>query len=134
MVKEYINPSTLFPSEKYGFSQIVTTQGSRTVYLSGQAAFDAEENVIGTNHKEQMQQCLKNIEAGMEAVGGSLEDVVSLRIYVVDYDPDAESDPVAETLKQYFKSDRLPAATLIGVSTLAVKGFLVEIEATAVLE
>ena len=134
MAKKYLNPSTLFPSEKYGFSQIVTTQGDRTVYLSGQAAFDVAENVIGTNHQEQMQQCLKNIEAGLKAVGGSLDDVVSLRIYVVNYNPDAESDPVAETLKQFFDRDRLPAATLIGVSTLAVRDFLVEIEATAVLE
>ena len=134
MAKKYLNPSTLFPSEKYGFSQIVTTQGGRTVYLSGQAAFDVAENVIGTNHQEQMQQCLKNIEAGLKAVGGTLDDVVSLRIYVVNYNPDAESDPVAETLKQFFDRDRLPAATLIGVSTLAVRDFLVEIEATAVLE
>ncbi len=134
MAKKYLNPSTLFPSEKYGFSQIVTTQGGRTVYLSGQAAFDVAENVIGTNHQEQMQQCLKNIEAGLKAVGGTLDDVVSLRIYVVNYNSDAESDPVAETLKQFFDRDRLPAATLIGVSTLAVRDFLVEIEATAVLE
>ena len=134
MAKKYLNPSTLFPSEKYGFSQIVTTQGGRTVYLSGQAAFDVAENIIGTNHQEQMQQCLKNIQAGLKAVGGSLDDVVSLRIYVVGYNPDAESDPVAEGLKKYFKGDRLPAATLIGVSTLAVRDFLVEIEATAVLE
>lgn len=105
-----------------------------TVYLSGQAAFDVEENVIGINHKEQMQQCLRNIQAGLEAVGGSLGDVVSLRIYVVDYNPDAESDLVTEGLKQFFDRDRLPASTWIGVSTLAVKDFLVEIEATAVLE
>lgn len=134
MTKEYINPSTLFPSGKYGFSQIVTTQGGRTVYLSGQAAFDVQENVIGTNHQEQMQQCLRNIKAGMEAVGGSLEDVVSLRIYVVNYNPDVQSDLVAEGIKEFFKRDRLPAATFIGVSTLAVRDFLVEIEATAVLE
>lgn len=134
MAKEYINPSTLFSSGKFGFSQIVTTQGGRTVYLSGQAAFDVEENVIGTNHQEQMQQCLRNIEAGMEAVGGSLKDVVSLRIYVVNYNPDVQSDPITEELKEFFDRDRLPAATLIGVSTLAVKGFLIEIEATAVLE
>ena len=134
MAKEYINPSTLFSSAKFGFSQIVTSQGGRTVYLSGQAAFDAEENVIGTNHKEQMQQCLRNIKAGMESVGGSIRDVVSLRIYIVNYDPDLQSDLVTEELKKFFESDRLPAATLIGVSTLAVKDFLIEIEATAVLE
>lgn len=134
MSKEYINPTTLFASKKFGFSQIVATQGGRTIYLSGQAAFDVKENVIGTNHKEQMQQCLKNIKAGMEAVGGSLKDVVSLRIYVVDYNRDSESDLVLEGLKEFFDRDRLPTATLVGVYTLAVKDLLIEIEATAVLE
>ncbi len=42
MPKEYLNPKELFPSLQYGFSQIVTTtHGGRTVYLSGQAAWDA---------------------------------------------------------------------------------------------
>lgn len=134
MAKEYINPNTLFSSKKYGFSQIVTTNVSRTVYLSGQAAFDVEENIIGTNLKSQMQQCLRNIKAALNAVGGSLDDVVNLRIYLVDYNPDTDSDAVTEVLKEFFCSDRLPTATWLGISTLAVKDLLVEIEATAVLE
>ncbi|MDJ0571792.1 MAG: RidA family protein [Pleurocapsa sp. MO_192.B19] len=134
MAKEYINPSTLFPSVKFGFSQIVTTQGGRTVYLSGQAPFDAEENIVGTNLKSQMQQCLKNIKAALEAVGGSLNDVVTLRIYLVDYNPDTDGNAVTEVLKEFFPGDHPPTATWIGVSTLAVKEFLIEIEATAVLE
>ena len=134
MTKEYINPNNLFPSKKYGFSQIVSTRGSQTIYLSGQAAFDAEENIIGTNHKSQMQQCLRNIKAAMEAVGGSLNDVVNLRIYLVDYNQDLDGDDITEVLKEFFVSDRLPTATWIGISTLAVQDLLIEIEATAVLE
>ena len=134
MTKKYINPSTLFSSLKYGFSQIVTTNGSRTVYLSGQAAFDAEENIVGTNHKSQMQQCLKNIKTALQAVDGSLDDVVNLRICLVDYNPDQDGDGVTEVLKEFFPQNRLPTATWLGISTLAVKGLLIEIEATAVLE
>ena len=134
MAKEYINPNTLFPSQKYGFSQIVSTTGNRTVYLSGQAAFDADENIIGTNHKLQMQQCLKNIKAALETVDGSLNDVVNLRIYLVDYNPDTDGDAVTEVLEEFFSGDRLPTATWIGISTLAVDKLLIEIEATAVLE
>lgn len=41
---------------KYGFSQIVTASGDRTVYLSSQTAFNTEEKVVGTNRIEQIQQ------------------------------------------------------------------------------
>ena len=134
MAKKYINPSILFSSVKYGFSQIVSSRGSQTVYLSGQAAFNAEENIVGTNHKSQMQQCLRNIKAALESVNGSLKDVVTLRIYLVDYNPDTDGHAVTEVLKEFFSGDRLPTTTWIGVSTLAVKNLLIEIEATAVLE
>lgn len=134
MPKEHINPSSLFPSLKFGFSQIVTTQGGRTVYLSGQTPFDAEERVVGTNRREQMQQCLRNVQVSLEAVGGSLNDVVSLRIYMVKYDADTEGSVIADGLKEFFPSDNPPATTWIGISSLAIKDFLIEIEAVAVLE
>jgi 2-iminobutanoate/2-iminopropanoate deaminase len=134
MPKEYINPSSLFSSVKYGFSQIVTSQGGRTVYLSGQAAYDAEEQVIGTNRQEQMRQCLKNIQTALETVGGSINDVVSLRLYMVDYNPDEDGNVITEGLKEFFPGDNPPATTWIGISSLAVKEFLIEIEAIAVLE
>jgi len=43
----HVNPDTLFPSLSHGFSQIVTAQGGKTVYLSGQTAWDAEKRIIG---------------------------------------------------------------------------------------
>ena len=36
MSKTYLNPSALFPSQQYGFSQGVATVGKTTVYVSGQ--------------------------------------------------------------------------------------------------
>ncbi|MDJ0719902.1 MAG: RidA family protein [Prochloraceae cyanobacterium] len=134
MPKKYINPSSLFPSVKYGFSQIVTTSGGRTVYLSGQTAFNAEEKVVGTNRTEQMQQCLRNVKIALEAVSGSLEDVVSLRIYMVNYNPDTEGYEISQVLKEFFPNSGPPATTWIGISTLAHKDCLIEIEAIAVLE
>jgi len=134
MPKEHINPSSLFPSLKYGFSQIVTSQGGRTVYLSGQTPSNAEEKVVGTSRREQMQQCLRNVQTALETVGGSLKDVVSLRLYMVNYNPDEEVDVIADGLKEFFPGDNPPATTWIGISSLAVKDFLIEIEAIAVLE
>jgi enamine deaminase RidA (YjgF/YER057c/UK114 family) len=134
MSKEYVNPATLFSSLKYGFSQIVTSVGGRTVYLSGQTPFNAQEQTVGTTRSEQMGQALRNIQAAMEAIGGSLKDIVSLRIYMVDYNPDEEINVIADGLKEFFVDGNPPATTWIGISSLAVKDFLIEIEAMAVLE
>ncbi len=134
MPKEHINPKSLFPSVQHGFSQIVTARGGKTVYISGQTAWDAEKQIIGgKNLGEQTRQALRNIRTAVEAAGGTLPDVVWVRIYVVAYKPD-DAGPIAEAFREFFPGDRPPASTWIGVSSLAVEDFLIEIEAIAVVE
>jgi enamine deaminase RidA (YjgF/YER057c/UK114 family) len=82
---------------------------------------------------EQARQALRNLRAAVEAAGGSMNDVVSVRIYVVDYQA-ADAARVAEALREFFHAEHPPASTWIGVSSLAVKDFLIEIEAIAVVE
>ena len=84
MPKEYTNPDSLFRSLEHGFSQIVTADGGKTVYISGQTAWDAQRQIIGgTDLAQQARQALRNVQAAVEAVGGTLADVVALRIYIV---------------------------------------------------
>src|SRR5439155_18145215 len=84
MPKEHINPKSLFPSVQHGFSQIVTARGGKTVYISGQTAWDAKKQIIGgKNLGEQTRQALRNIRTAVEAAGGTLTDIVSVRVYVV---------------------------------------------------
>ena len=69
----------------------------------------------------------------MEAVRGGIEDVVSLRIYMVNYKP-ADAAAISAVLKEFFPSESAPASTWTGVSSLAVADFLIEIEVIAVVE
>ena len=134
MPKTHINPKSLFPSVQHGFSQIVTSRGGKTVYISGQTAWDSEKRIVGgMNLGEQARQALRNIRTAVEVAGGTLADVVSMRIYVVDYKR-ADAGPVGEALREFFSGDGPPASTWIGVSSLAVEDFLIEIEAIAVVE
>jgi 2-iminobutanoate/2-iminopropanoate deaminase len=133
MSKEYINPNNLFPSLPHGFSQAVVASGRKMVFISGQTAWDAQKNIVGgDNLLEQTRQALRNVKAAIEAAGGSLKDVVALRIYIVNYRPE-NAAAVGSALKEFFPQTP-PASTWIGVSTLAVPEFLIEIEATAVLD
>jgi 2-iminobutanoate/2-iminopropanoate deaminase len=64
MPKQHLNPETLFPSLPHGFSQAVVSQGGRTVYLSGQTAWDAHKRTIGGRDLgEQTRQALRNVQA-----------------------------------------------------------------------
>ena len=134
MPKEYVNPNNLFPSLPYGFSQVVIATGEKMVFISGQTAWDAEKNIVGGNSVlEQARQAFRNLEKAMEAAGGMLKDVVDLRIYVVDYQAESGT-AVGTALREFFSPENAPTSTWIGVSALADPEFLIEIEATAVLE
>ena len=81
MPKEYLNPDALFPSLELGFSQIAVSSGGKTVHISGQTAWDAQKQIIGgTSLAEQAKQAFRNLQTAVEAAGGRLTDVVSLRI------------------------------------------------------
>lgn len=72
---------------------------------------------------------LKKIEQALIDAGGSLNDVVRTRIYVVDM---AIWEDVARAHGEVFGTIR-PASTLVQVSSLVDPDMLVEIEATAIL-
>jgi 2-iminobutanoate/2-iminopropanoate deaminase len=132
--KEAINPPSVFRSLEHGFSQAVVASGRRTLYVSGQTAWDSQKQLIGGADLEgQARQAFTNLRAVVEAAGGTLADVVSLRIYVVDYRPE-KAAPVGRAFRQFFSGEVKPASTWVGVAALADPGFLIEVEATAVLD
>src|SRR5213080_3572218 len=134
MPKEHVNPNSLFASLPHGFSQVVIASGRKMVFISGQTAWDARKNIVGGDSVlEQARQAFRNLETAMKAAGGTLEDIVALRIYVVDYQAESGT-AVGTALREFFSPENPPASTWIGVSALAVPEFLIEIEATAVLD
>jgi enamine deaminase RidA (YjgF/YER057c/UK114 family) len=133
MPREYINPNSLFPCLPHGFSQMVMATGKKMVFVSGQTAWDTQKNIVGRDSVlEQARQAFRNLENAMEAAGGTLKDIVALRIYVVDYQAECGT-AVGIVLREFF-SENPPASTWIGVSALADPEFLIEIEATALLD
>jgi enamine deaminase RidA (YjgF/YER057c/UK114 family) len=104
------------------------------VFISGQTAWDTGKNIVGGDSVlEQARQAFRNLEKAMEAAGGTVKDVVALRIYVVDYQAESGT-AVGTALREFFSPENPPASTWIGVSALADPEFLIEIEATAVLD
>jgi enamine deaminase RidA (YjgF/YER057c/UK114 family) len=73
------------------------------------------------------------VRSVVAAAGGSLPDVVALRLYVVDYRPE-KAAPIGRAFRELFSGELKPASTWVGVSALADPGFLIEVEAVAVLD
>ena len=71
-----------------------------------------EGDIISQTH-----QVMKNLKTVLNASNTSLEDVVFVRIYLVNFQ---DFDKMNTVYKSYFSSDRLPARTCIGVTALAV--------------
>jgi enamine deaminase RidA (YjgF/YER057c/UK114 family) len=74
-----------------------------------------------------------NLRSVVEASGGTLGDVVSLRIYVVAYEAD-KAEAVGGAFREFFSGEATPASTWVGVAALADPAFLIEVEAIAVLD
>jgi 2-iminobutanoate/2-iminopropanoate deaminase len=134
VTKQAINPPSVFRSLDHGFSQAVVASGRKTLYVSGQTAWDSRKRLMGGGDLEgQARQAFTNVQAVVEAAGGTLADVVSLRIYVVEYRPD-KAAAVGSALRHFFTGEAKPASTWIGVAALADPGFLIEVEAIAVFD
>jgi len=132
--KEAVNPPSVFRSLDHGFSQAVIATGSKTLYVSGQTAWDSQKRLVGgVDLEQQARQAFANLRSVVEAAGATLADVVSLRIYIVDYRPEKAAS-VARAFRDCFTEDVKPASTWIGVAALADPGFLIEVEATAVFD
>ena len=65
----------------------------------------------------QTQQVMKNLKSVLTAANTSLEDVVFVRIYLINFQ---DFDKMNAVYESYFTSDKLPARTCIGVTGLAV--------------
>ncbi len=133
MDKECINPPTLFPSTEYGFSQIVSAQPGKMVFISGQVAWDENRNLVGENDLlKQTEKAIANLKIAMSAAGGTLENIVMLRIYKVNYQQ-ADGAIISKVLQDNFGTQNPPATTWLSVQGLANEGFMIEIEAQAII-
>ena len=133
MANQHIQPDDIWPSAQYGFSQVVVSSGTKIIHCAGQTAWDKDMNLVGGDDVEQQTaQALENIKSCLSAAGATMNDVVRLDVYVVDYNPD-KLTPIGAAMGRYFDPERLPANTLLGIQALAMPEFLVEITATAVV-
>lgn len=130
----HLTPDTLFDSRPYAFTQVVVTEGRRLVHCSGQTACDKDLNFVGVGNMAAQAECaLANLGLALAAAGARPENVARIRCYVVNYTPDY-LPVIGAALAKFFAPHPCPANTMIGVQSLALPEFMIEIEATAVID
>jgi enamine deaminase RidA (YjgF/YER057c/UK114 family) len=125
--KKLLNPD--WPrSSNADFAQGI--QVGETIYVSGQVAQDAGGALVGKNDMQaQARQVFANIEVVLMLGGATLNDIVRITTYVTDM---SQYSGYATVRKALFPSADIASATV--ASPLLVRpGFLIEIEATAVV-
>lgn len=131
MTLELINPDELHTPMSY--THVVAATGSRLVFIAGQVAEDAAGNLIGSGDlAAQAHQAFANVGRALAAAGAGPQQVTKITIYVVGHRPEYLPDISKARIAVF--GDHKPADTLIGVETLFEPGYLIEVDAIAVVD
>ena len=123
MTKTTLNPPTIW-TPKGSYSQVVMIKPGRLVFLAGQTAVNRQGELVGPGDiRAQTKQVLQNIKNGIEAAGGTLQDIVSMTVFITDarYHSD-----VNEVRGEIFGSS-FPVSAMVEVAGLARPEMLIEI-------
>ncbi len=126
----FVNPSEMGPPAA-AYSHVVEAVGGRTLYLSGQVALDERGELVGPGDlRAQTEQVMKNIQAGLRALGGEMRHVFKRTLYLTDIArlPEARAGAAG-----YFDEAHPPASTAVEVRRLFRDEFLIEVEVIAVV-
>ncbi len=134
MPRRSLQPPELFNSREWGFSQVVVSPPGQIVHIAGQVAWDASGKVVGADRETQFRKALEHVMIALREAGGTVDDIQSLRFFIPNFEPGREAEMIARVLIEVFGSENPPASSWIGVQALAQPEYLIEVEATAVVQ
>jgi enamine deaminase RidA (YjgF/YER057c/UK114 family) len=112
-----------------GYSRAVKI--GNVIEVTGTVASDDDGNVVGKNDAyAQTKLVYQKIEKVLQRAGAEMKDVVRVRMFVTDI---SRWQEYGKAHSEFFK-DIKPCNTMVEVSALIEPGYLIEIEATAILE
>jgi reactive intermediate/imine deaminase len=115
------------PFEPYRLSQAMRV--GDMLFVSGQAAISPEGELVGIGDFDaQAEQTFRNLQSVLEAGGSGLDRIVKVTIFLTDM---ANFEKIVDLRGRWF-TPPYPADTIVEVSSLALPGLEIEIEAIAV--
>lgn len=133
MSKQIITPPSLPPPR--GFNHGILTEGGKILWLAGQDASDANGAIVAPGDiVAQYEQVLRNLQAVVDAAGGTMQDIVKLNIFTTDralYKANLKA--LGKVMKVFF-GEYYPVMGLFEVKGLYQEEALVELDGIAVLQ
>ena len=127
--QEIVSPNLAPPNGHFAQATEVRAAG-RIVFVSGMTARNADGEVTGIGDiTEQTHQVCRNVQAAVEAAGGTLDDIARVDVYVRNME---DFDAIHAVRREYF-TGIAPASTMVEVSKFTNKDYLIEMNAIAVL-
>ena len=127
MEKTQVNPRDW--QDKLGFSQAWRVDGARSViFIAGQTPLTPDGSLVAGDFEAQARQVYENLGEVLQQAGATFESIVKLTIFVTDI----SKLPDHRRVKAQFFPGKQPAASAVEVSSLAVPGMQIEVEAIAV--
>ncbi|AXC12991.1 hypothetical protein ACPOL_3710 [Acidisarcina polymorpha] len=120
------NPPTMWDMASVGFSHISVTEPGRLAFLSGQVAWRPSGEAAPKDIAGQAKIASANLAAALKELEASPQDIVMLRVYVVDATTEAFQQ-VLPALHELV-GNAMPSITTIGVQALYTPEIMVEIE------
>jgi len=120
------NPPTMWDMASLGFSHISVAEPGRLAFLSGQIAATPGGGEVPKDLAGQAKLATASLAAALKELGASAQDIVMLRVYVVNATSEAFGQaltPLRELL-----GNTMPSITTIGVQALYKPDIKVEIE------
>lgn len=130
-----IDPDALYKIP--GFHQVMVSEASKTIYIAGQAPYDASMELVGAgDYHLQTTKALQNIATALAAAGAQPKDVVNSVLYVKALDTPGAAKAIMEAMATALDGQPFPAHafSIIGVAALADPRVLIEITAVATLD
>jgi 2-iminobutanoate/2-iminopropanoate deaminase len=129
MTKRLVNPASLYDGTPIGLSHGTIDEASSLLFISGQVAWDLQQLVTDDTVAGQFRLALENLKTVLAEADSGVNDLLHMRIYVRG-ELEEHMEALAPILTEFLGVART-AITGIGVSSLASKRTLVEVEAVA---
>ncbi len=114
------NPPTMWDMASLGYSHISVAEPGRLAFLSGQIAMAPGNEALPEDLAGQAKVATASLAAALEELEATAQDIVMLRVYVVNATGEAFGQALAP-LRELF-GDAMPSITTIGVQALYSAG------------
>ena len=130
-MKKSFESERVWKSRNRGFSMGTIQPEGKVIYLTGQVAWDANENIVGKGDvAEQTRQCFRNIKSLLLEVDCTLSDIVSITTYFLNLD---DLPQIQAVRNEFLPTINPPVSTSVKVAGLGHDDFLIELTPIAVV-